>query len=326
MNMPLFDVQKQYVSSNLLKDRFIVPPFSILDAEQGYWRQRKKEWLSLGIKSELGRGEELTFRISEFDSYRNANMAYSSYSGNSIINKRKAPQTSIFDPVLCEIAYKWFMCDGDIVLDPFAGGSVRGLVAGILGYRYVGVDLREEQINANKEQYFEISEHYKNIVMPEWICGNSLNLKCIVPNIKYNLIFSCPPYYNLEKYSDDVVDLSNKLSYPDFLSEYGQIIENCVELLEDDSFIVFVVSNVRDKVTGYYYNLVGDTIRLFETCNVYLYNDIVYSNVRGSVPLRTPAQFNSSRKVGKMHQNFLVFYKGNTKNIKEKFGWYEKED
>ena len=39
-----------------LQERFIVPPFSILDARQGYWRQRKNAWLTLGIQSELGRG------------------------------------------------------------------------------------------------------------------------------------------------------------------------------------------------------------------------------------------------------------------------------
>jgi hypothetical protein len=37
--------------------------------------------------------------------------------------------TSIFDPVLCEIAYRWFCPSGGTVLDPFAGGSVRGIVA-----------------------------------------------------------------------------------------------------------------------------------------------------------------------------------------------------
>ena len=39
-----------------LAERFGVPPFSVLDARQGYWQDRKREWLSLGIKSELGRG------------------------------------------------------------------------------------------------------------------------------------------------------------------------------------------------------------------------------------------------------------------------------
>lgn len=42
-----------------LAQRFIVPPFSVLDARQGYWQERKRAWLALGIRSELGRGEDL---------------------------------------------------------------------------------------------------------------------------------------------------------------------------------------------------------------------------------------------------------------------------
>ena len=44
---------------NTLQERFIVPPFSILDARQGYWQERKRAWISLGIQSELGRGENM---------------------------------------------------------------------------------------------------------------------------------------------------------------------------------------------------------------------------------------------------------------------------
>jgi len=40
-----------------LKDDFILPPFSILDARTGWWQDRKRAWLALGIKSEIGRGE-----------------------------------------------------------------------------------------------------------------------------------------------------------------------------------------------------------------------------------------------------------------------------
>jgi len=40
-----------------LAERFIVPPFSVLDARQGYWQDRKRAWLALGIQSELGRGD-----------------------------------------------------------------------------------------------------------------------------------------------------------------------------------------------------------------------------------------------------------------------------
>ncbi len=52
------DGQKAYDSHAHIKliDRFIIPPFSIFDTRQGYWQERKRTWLSLGIQSELGRG------------------------------------------------------------------------------------------------------------------------------------------------------------------------------------------------------------------------------------------------------------------------------
>ena len=40
-----------------LSDRFMIPPFTVLNAREGWWQNRKKAWLALGIKSELGRGD-----------------------------------------------------------------------------------------------------------------------------------------------------------------------------------------------------------------------------------------------------------------------------
>src|SRR6202021_97935 len=45
-----------------LVEQFGIPPFSVLDARSGAWQDRKAAWLSLGIKSELGRGENLIKR------------------------------------------------------------------------------------------------------------------------------------------------------------------------------------------------------------------------------------------------------------------------
>lgn len=36
---------------------FSYPPFSVLNARDGWWQERKREWLALGIQSELGRGD-----------------------------------------------------------------------------------------------------------------------------------------------------------------------------------------------------------------------------------------------------------------------------
>lgn len=39
-----------------LSDRFGIPPFSVLNAREGWWQDRKRAWLAIGIQSELGRG------------------------------------------------------------------------------------------------------------------------------------------------------------------------------------------------------------------------------------------------------------------------------
>ena len=39
----------------ILRDRFIEPPFTILDSKQGNWQRRKRIWKDLGMRSEVGR-------------------------------------------------------------------------------------------------------------------------------------------------------------------------------------------------------------------------------------------------------------------------------
>jgi hypothetical protein len=39
-----------------LSETWEYPPFSVLNAREGWWQERKRLWLALGIKSELGRG------------------------------------------------------------------------------------------------------------------------------------------------------------------------------------------------------------------------------------------------------------------------------
>lgn len=301
--MKLFDAPKVDIKSNLLVDRFIVPPFSVLDTMQGYWLNRKRHWVGLGIKSELGRKDDL--------------IDFTAMSGYSDIAK---VAVSIFDPVLCELMYVWFSREGDEIFDPFAGGSVRGIVAGSLQRNYTGIDLRQEQIDANNINYNEISEKFSNINKPTWICGNSLNCKSLIPEgKKFNMLMTCPPYFDLEQYSDKPEDLSNLSSYSEFIDIYGKIFKESFDMIENDSFAVVVVGEIRDK-DGVYRNFVGDTIEVMQDAGYKYYNEIILMTSVGSLMLRTPKQFNSGRKIGKRHQNVLVFYKGDPKNISNKFG------
>jgi len=297
-----------------LSDRFGVPPFSVLDARQGYWQKRKQVWLERGIRSGEGRtttGDKAWGRFAEEKP--------TAESTKRIAACGDGP--TIFDPVLCELAYRWFAPKGGTVLDPFAGGSVRGVVAAACGLQYVGVDLRSEQVEANRRQWEELGRHWPDAPPPVWHCSDSRLIPGICHDLQADLVFSCPPYADLEVYSDNPQDLST-LDYPAFRAAYREIIAHCAARLKPDRFACFVVGDVRDS-KGFYLNFPADTIAAFQDAGCILYNEAILINAVGSLALRAGKQFNSGRKLGKSHQNVLVFYKGNPKNIKEIFGEVE---
>ena len=83
--------------------------------------------------------------------------------------------------------------------------------------------------------------------------------------------------------------------------------------LKEDRFAVFVVSEIRDKKTGLYRNFVGETVRAFTDAGLGFYNDIIFATPVGSVAQMVEKQWRASRKVGRRHQNLLVFVKGDPK-------------
>lgn len=354
-----------------LSDRFIIPPFSVLDARQGYWQARKKIYLGMGLKSELGRGEQITFaagggeHVTEngLNYYRNRTSpggqprpamklvdghtvrgtgtgkrlaeSYNSGGPGTLTREMKRRErsltyntaqwvkdlkgedfaglgadtsgTSVFDPVLCELMYTWFCPPHGIVLDPFAGGSVRGIIATLLERGYVGIDLRPEQTAANYEQKKEIVPGAKRLV---WVSGDARDVDEHVGSAKFDFLFTCPPYFNLELYSNDPADLSNAADYEEFLDSYTDIMHRSLKHLRRDRFAAVVVGNLRAK-DGRYHDLVGDTVDIFEDAGLLYYNEAVLLTAVGSLPIRADAQFRHSRKLGKTHQNILIFCKGN---------------
>lgn len=147
-----------------------------------------------------------------------------------------------------------------------------------------------------------------------WICGDSRELRALVPTDApdADLIFTCPPYYNLEIYSDDVRDLSNAPTYEAFRDGYRAVIAQSVARLRDDRFAAIVVGDIRDD-EGFVRPFVCDTIRAFEDAGARLYNDSVVILPAGTLPVRAGRTFTSGRKLGRMHQRLLVFCKGDPK-------------
>jgi DNA modification methylase len=224
--------------------------------------------------------------------------------------------TSIFDPVLCELAYRWFCPRGGTVLDPFAGGSVRGIVAHKLGRTYTGIDLSARQVVANVAQAAAILTEEE--VRPVWINGDARDMDALLPDAAFDFVFSCPPYADLEVYSDDPADLST-MEWDQFLGADRKIIAAAVARLAEDRFACFVVGDARGA-DGFYYGLPWRTIEAFEMAGARLYNEAVLVTAVGSLPIRAGKQFAASRKLGKTHQNVLVFVKGDARAATEAVG------
>lgn len=282
MNIDLFG--NEIVKDVLLRDKFMEPPFSVLDTRTSSWQNRKKLWISKGLKSEVGRAENLL-----------------NYSKSASLGEK---DTSIFDPSLTELMYKWFCPDGGAILDPFAGGSVRGVVANYLGYKYSGIELRQEQVDSNREQALNILPIENQ---PQWYCGDSEKLLNDNWNLKFDFLFSCPPYADLEVYSDLPDDLSN-MDYKDFLTKYCSIIKKSLELLKPNSYACFVVGDVRDK-QGYYLDFISDTKKSFINSGAKLYNEAILLNSVGTASMRANRIFSAGQKLVKIHQNVLIFKK-----------------
>ena len=389
-----------------LAKKFLLPPFTVLNAREGEWQSRKKAWIRLGIRSELGRGanvlghseqsgnidfyaqkrklekelgktlttqeageilkergviSELSNDVAGMDSAagRSSNLLGLSKSAEDYRRGRgnyakdldharkrttpgggggpntkynrgaKKPEarafnigmnankengwsvednqgsgTSIFDPVLCELLYEWFSPPGGIVLDPFSGGSVRGIVAACLGRKYWGCDLSAAQVEANKAQ-LGIVPH--GCPLPKWHVGDACEM---VPTRapEADFVIACPPYFDLEVYSEDPRDLS-VMDWDGFRAVYDDIVGACAARLRPDRFAAFVVGDVRDD-NGLYRNLPGYTTACFRRAGMSLYNEMQLITAVGSLSIRTERQFVMSRKLGRTHQTVLVYVKG----------------
>jgi len=270
-----------------LQERFIVPPFSILDTRQGYWQERRKHWSA--VINDQGETREETL-------HKEGTIG------------AKIGSVSILDAVLAEIVVEWFGLANGKAFDPFAGDTVFGFVAGTKGQTFTGIELRSDQAKVNQLRCDDagLPCTYHN--------DDGQNLEKYIPQESQDLLFSCPPYLDLEKYSDDPRDLSN-MSHSDFFKVYSNVFQSAYGALKPDRFACIVTSEVRAK-GGAYAGLVPETIRIMQSAGFQYYNELILINSAGTVPIRVTKSMNAGRKVGRVHQNVLVFFKGDPGNIK----------
>ena len=310
-----------------LFDRFVVPPFSILDTRKGYWQDRKKKWYDIIGDMGESRNDTLvtSLEIKYKDLYQRTRehrkelgISFKEYIEKYVSQedlekeqaKIVAQGVSILDPVMAEIVCRWFGQENGTAFDCFAGDSVFGFVAAHLGNDFTGIELRDKQAALNNERVEGMKARY--------ICDDGQNVAQHIEPESQDLLFSCPPYFDLEKYSDLPNDASNQGSYEDFIKILENAFTGAVSCLKQNRFAAICVGDVREKNTGFYYDFCGDIKRIFKQNGMRLYNEIILVEQTASTALRA-SRYMDSRKVAKTHQHLLVFFKGDPKKIKKEF-------
>ena len=271
-----------------LTEKFIIPPFTIWDSRQGYWNERKAIW-----KKKIGdNGESREMSLSEAELMNGIN--------NGV---------SILDPVMAEIICRWFGIENGKAFDCFAGDTIFGFVSSYCGMEFTGIELRKEQCDLNNERTKDFKAKY--------ICDDGRNVCKHLEKESQDLFFSCPPYFDLEVYSDNKNDASNQETYSDFLEILQNAFVNSIKCLKQDRFAVVVIGDVRDK-NGYYLGIPDDIKRIFKDAGMKLYNEAILIEPLGTLPQRV-GRYMENRKLGKCHQNILIFYKGELSKIKTNY-------
>ena len=151
-----------------------------------------------------------------------------------------------------------------------------------------------------------------------YVCDDGQNVANHFEPDSQDLLFSCPPSFDLEVYSDLPNDASNQGTYEEFIAILDNAFKAAFGCLKENRFAVVVLGDVRSKKDGSYYDFGGDVKRIFREAGAHLYNELILIEMSSSVALRAK-KYMESRKVAKMHQNILVFYKGDPAKVRNEF-------
>jgi hypothetical protein len=220
---------------------------------------------------------------------------------------------SVLDPVACEVILRFFTPKvGQRVYNPFGGGVQFGFIAGAYGYEYVASEIRQNQCDANNK----ICGDFPGV---KWIKSDS---SIYEPEGMFDLVFTCPPYYKVERYVDydgnapdgEINSLNTYEKFRDVLFAGYRV---AIKHMNENSFFVVMTGDSRDKNGGYHCSE-SETELFFKENGLAVYNKIVYLECEFTRLAHAKKTLNM-RKFPKREQKIIVAYKGSVPAIKDLF-------
>jgi hypothetical protein len=284
------------------------------------WMRLKKEWNEKIEEAGKKHGIENPKFASRDGCWQGKNgmgnvvLSHQTVEEGKIINhtgKTLNGNASVLDPVACEVILKFFMPTlGKRVYNPFGGGVQFGFVSGSCGYDYVSSEIRKNQCDANNAICQDLNS-------AKWVKSDSTKY---TPKGKFDLCFSCPPYYKVETYLDydgkpPKGELNSIPTYEQFREMLFEGYKRGIEALNENCFFVVMVGDSRDK-NGAYYGCEAEHELFFKSQGLHIYNRIVYLESEFTRLAHAKRTLNY-RKFPKTEQKILVFYKGDISKISE---------
>ena len=242
-------------------------------------------------------------KTASLQAYVDDEVAEGTYARESDVANNRLSQ---FNPVIAEKIIRIWSEPHDKILDPFAGRA-RGLMAQLHNRQYVGYEISPKVCKQLQERLARqgLGKGYQHA--PQVLNKDS---RTIDYGEMFDLVFSCPPYWNVEDYNEAYGEsnpgqLSDFKKYEDFLVDYEAIIGKCFKALKKGKYAVWVVSDIRrDKKL---IPFAADTIRIFQKQG-FTPHDIVINKLNSLAVLGIGSAL-ENKYTPKVHEYILVFKK-----------------
>ena len=212
----------------------------------------------------------------------------------------KGLKFSEFKPDIAERVIEFWSNEGDLMIDPFAGRATRAMVATILKRHYLGYEVVPIYRDFIMERVSILPNEMRDRV--EIRIGDGCELKGLANNVA-DLIFSCPPYWKLEKYTSIDGQLSDYLNYADFLRRIDIALQNSYRVLKRGCFLCWVVADWF--LNGIFYPFHKDVMALAESRGLKLH-DVVIIKVYSLFVSISAGQNKRAKRMGKQHEYLIV--------------------
>ena len=281
---------------------------NVWDSVKGEWLKIKREWNRQIDEA----GEKQSIPNPTFATREGCWQGESGFA-NVVTGHSHNGNASVLDPTACEVILRFFTPkDGRRVYNPFGGGVQFGFVAGACGYEYVASEIRKNQCDANNA----LCSDFPGV---KWIQSDSSTYE---PEEMFDLVFTCPPYYRVERYVDydgnsPEGEINSLSTYEEFRDVLFAGYKKAISHLNDNRFFVVMTGDSRDK-RGAYHCSESETELFFKENGLSVYNKIVYLECEFT-RLAQAKKTLHVRKFPKREQKIIVAYKGDISEIKEHF-------